>query len=209
VADPEDFWDPERVTQNAIDHGWFYGDGTFPTREQIYKEVYTILERHPKLKLVLAHCFFISPYPQQMRELLDTYENVCVDLTPGPEMFRDFSESREVWTEMFRKYHNRFLFGTDINSGYDLKYRCYKVNSVVRFFTTTDTFQAFGGTVTGLGLEPELCEYIFSKSFLEFMNAEPKKIDTQALKAYVQRHTKHIPEGETKTAILQYCAEHF
>ena len=209
VADPEEFWDPERVPQNAITNGWFYGDGTFPSKEQIYREVYTILERHPKLKLILAHCFFMSPYPEQLQMLLDTYENLCIDLTPGPEMFLDFSQNREVWSEMFRKYYNRFLFGTDINSGYDLEHRCEMVARAVRFFTTTDTFQGFGGTVQGLGLEPEICEYIFSKSFLEFMNAKPKKIDTEALKHYVDTHAKHIPEGETKTEILRYCREHF
>lgn len=207
VADPEDFWDPDRVSQNAKDHGWFYGDGTYPTKEKIYQEVYTILERHPKIKLVLAHCFFISRYPEKMKELLDTYENVCIDLTPGPEMFFDFDKNRGVWKEIFNQYYNRFMFGTDINSGYDLDYRRYKVESVVRFFTTEDEYQAFGGVVRGIGLDMEKCEYIFAKSFLEFMGKPPKKINKELLKEYVQRHAKHIPEGETKDSILKYCAE--
>lgn len=207
VADPEDFWDPEKVSQNAKDHGWFYGDGTYPTREKVYQEVYTILERHPKIKLALAHGFFITRYPEQMKELLDTYENVYIDLTPNPEMFQDFSANREVWTDFFNKYYNRFMFGTDVNSGYDMDFRCYKVQSVVRFFTTDDAFHAFKGDVRGLALDEEKCAYIFGKSFLEFMGKPPKKVDTKALKEYVARHAKHIPEGETKQSILQYCAE--
>jgi len=39
VADPEEFWDPEKVSSNAREHGWFYGDETYPSREQVYKAV--------------------------------------------------------------------------------------------------------------------------------------------------------------------------
>lgn len=214
VADPEEFWDPEKVSDNAKEHGWFYGDGTYPTREQVYKEVYAILERHPKIKLVLAHCFFISGYPEQMKELLDTYENVCIDLTPGPEMFRDFSENREVWRELFEKYYNRFMFGTDINSGVDFYIRQRLVEDVVKFFTTGEEFTAFefygkeyAYTLRGFALDQEKCDYIFGKSFTEFMGGEPKKIDQKALKNYIERHAKHLSEGETKREILRYCKE--
>lgn len=207
VADPEDFWDPEKVPENAKEHGWFYGDGTYPSREQVYQEVYNILGRHHKIKLVLAHCFFLSRYPEQIKKLLNTYENVCIDLTPGTEMFLDFSANREVWKEIFEKYYNRFMFGTDVESSYSLAFKQSKVENIVRFFTTGDEFQAFGGIVRGLALDQEKCEYIFGRSFRMFMGGAPKKIDAEALKSYIVRHAKHIPEGETKDMILQYCME--
>ena len=207
VADPEAFWDPERAPEAAFKNGWFYGNGKFPSRHRIYGEVYTILERYPKLKLILGHCFFLSPYPDEIKRLLDTYENLCFDLTPAPEIFRDFSANREVWRDIFEKYYKRFMFGTDINSGYDLEYRKFKVDSVVRFFTTDDEFQAFGGTVRGFALDEEKCEYSLGKSFTEYMGRKPKIIDKSALKQYAERHAKHIPEGETKDMILKYCAE--
>lgn len=214
VADPEDFWDPDKVSDNAKEHGWFYGDGTYPSREQVYKEVYTILERHPKIRLTLAHCFFISGYPEQMKELLDTYENVYIDLTPGPEMFRDFSANREVWREIFEKYYNRFMFGTDVNSGVDFYIRERLVKDVVKFFTTDEEFLAFefygdeyAYHLRGFGLDQEKCDYIFAKSFEEFIGGEPKKLDKAAFKSYIERHAKHLVEGDTKDMILKYARE--
>ena len=202
VADPEDFWDPERAPEIAKKNGWFYGDGRYPSREQIYGEIYTILKRHPKIKMILAHCFFLSRHPEQIEELLDTYENVCIDLTPGTEMYRDFSQNREVWRKIFCKYYDRFMFGTDIHSEYDLAFRKRKVDSVVRFFTTDDVYQSFGATVQGLGLTQEQCDYIFGRSFLKFMGEKPKKIDPIALREYIAQHAECVSNIEAKDMIL-------
>ena len=35
VADPETFWDPEKVPDIAKKNGWFYGDGIYPSREKV------------------------------------------------------------------------------------------------------------------------------------------------------------------------------
>lgn len=207
VADPEDFWDPERAPEIAKKNGWFYGDGCYPSREQIYGEIYTILKRHPKLKIIFPHCFFLSRHPAQLEELLDTYENVCIDLTPGSEMYLDFSANREVWQRIFHKYYHRFMFGTDIHSVYDVDFRKQKVENVVRFFTTDDVFSYFGKTVHGLGLTQEQCDYIFGKSFLAFMSGNPKRIAPDALNAYITCHIENISDEEAKNMILQYRAE--
>jgi len=100
------------------------------------------------------------------------------------------------------------MFGTDINSGFDLEFiKKSKVENVVRFFTTDDEYEAFGGTVRGFALDEEKCEYILGKNFIAYMGGKPKKINKEALKSYVKRHAKHMPEGETKDMILKYCAE--
>ena len=211
VADPESFWDPDKVSQNAKDHGWFYGDGTYPSRDQVYNEVYTILERHPKIKLILCHCFFISGYPQQMIDLLDKYENVYIDLTPGPEMYRDFSNNREVWMDIFNKYYKRFMIGTDVNTGCSDYIRDRLVQDMVRFFSTDDEYTGFEFygeeyryNLKGFKLDNEKCEYIFGKSMIEMFGHEPYKMDKKLFKEYVDKYAHRIPEEETRNEVVKY-----
>lgn len=49
VNDPETFWDKSQMTPAEIERGWWYGDGTFLTKQAIYDEVFEMLDRHPKL----------------------------------------------------------------------------------------------------------------------------------------------------------------
>ena len=106
-ADPETFWDkPDGA----------YCDGTFLSKQELYDETFEMLEKHPDLKIVLAHFFFLSDFPEEAAKVLDKYSNVCFDLTPGCEMYPNFSKRRDVWREFFIKYSDRILFGTDTNS---------------------------------------------------------------------------------------------
>ena len=42
-ADPENNWDINSVAPNVIQAGWFYGDGTFCTKQELYDEVFSII----------------------------------------------------------------------------------------------------------------------------------------------------------------------
>ena len=211
VADPKEFWDEEKVSENAKVHGWFYGDGTFPSLEQIYGEVYTVLEKHPGLVVIFAHCFFKSHVPEQIIQLFETYEKVYIDLTPGPEMYRDFTEKRELWKEIFQKYPDRILFGTDVDNMLDLKTQKRLVEDIVRFLTTEDTFtgieyygEEYAYHLYGLGLEPEILDRVFGQNFTGVLGKKPREINRQALKDYIARYHRHIPEGKTREMILEY-----
>jgi hypothetical protein len=50
VADPEEFWDPEKAPSWAKEHGWYYGDGSYPSKEQLYTEAESVLKKFPGLK---------------------------------------------------------------------------------------------------------------------------------------------------------------
>ncbi|MEM3659311.1 MAG: amidohydrolase family protein [Thermoproteota archaeon] len=116
VADPEEFWDPEKVPVWAKAQGWFY-DQTYPSKEQFYKEVDTVLEKHPGLKVVFAHFYFLSVDIEAASSFLEKHKNACLDLTPGIEMYHNFSTKKEAWREFFVKYEDKILFGTDIFGG--------------------------------------------------------------------------------------------
>ena len=50
-GDPETFWDPDKVTEYQKQAGWFYGDDSFLSCEEIYAEVYAMLDKHPRLQV--------------------------------------------------------------------------------------------------------------------------------------------------------------
>jgi hypothetical protein len=116
VNDPEEFWDANRVPDWAMQRGWFYGDGTYIHNESQYAEIFHLLSRNPTLKVVFAHFFFLSAQLPRLADLLDRYPNVYIDLTPGIEMYRNFSASIGKAREFFIKYQDRILFGTDIGA---------------------------------------------------------------------------------------------
>ncbi|MEW6093690.1 MAG: amidohydrolase family protein [Chloroflexota bacterium] len=116
VNDPEEFWDASRIPDWAMQRGWFYGDGTFINNESQYAEIFNLLSRTPNLKVIFAHFFFLSAQFPRLEDLLERYPNVSIDLTPGIEMYRNFSTSIEKTREFFLKYQDRILFGTDIGA---------------------------------------------------------------------------------------------
>lgn len=116
VNDPEEFWDADRIPDWARQRGWFYGDGTFINNQTQYTEIFNVLSHNPSLKVIFAHFFFLSAQLPRLADLLDRYPNVYIDLTPGIEMYRNFSAAIERTREFFIKYQDRILFGTDIGA---------------------------------------------------------------------------------------------
>ncbi len=113
LADPSYFWDRSQVTDAIIKHGWFCGDGTYPTYEQFYDELWGILGKFPRLKLTLAHFGFMSEHPDWAEYFLGDFENTCFDITPGTEMFPGFSADPAYWRDFFIRYRTRIYYGTD------------------------------------------------------------------------------------------------
>ena len=69
------------------DAGWFWGDGNFPTTQELYSQIDDILNRHPRLKVVFAHFYFMSADVEGSRVFLDRWPNVSFDITPGVETY--------------------------------------------------------------------------------------------------------------------------
>jgi predicted TIM-barrel fold metal-dependent hydrolase len=116
VADPESFWDGALCPDWARQAGWFYGDGTHPSKEQLYAEVDHVLERHPNLKIIFAHFYFLSADLERAAAFLEGHPHVYFDLTPGSEMYFNFSLQPEMARSFFIQFQDRLIYGTDIGA---------------------------------------------------------------------------------------------
>ena len=52
VGDSKSFWDPVACPPYARKLGWYYGDGTYPTLDQLHSEMESALRRFPRLTIM-------------------------------------------------------------------------------------------------------------------------------------------------------------
>jgi len=196
VNDPEEFWDAQRVPKWAFERGWFYGDGTYINNETQYAEILDVLRQNPTLKVVFAHFFFMSAQLPRLAEILDAYPNVSVDLTPGVEMYFNFSANLEKTHDFFIKYQDRILFGTDIGTrallvdlqgGIQFGESFGRVALVRNFLENEGEFSLDGQSgflfgdskvpLRGLGLPHPVLEKIYHKNFERFAGSTPRPLN--------------------------------
>lgn len=171
VADPETFWDPDKEPEISKKRGWFWGDGTFPEKEQLYMEAEAVLEKFPKLKIVFAHFYFLSADIKRASKFLDKWKNISFDITPGWEMYDNFTGKSVEWREFFINYQDRLIFGTDNTSPLKNTHEEQLDNSIktvtkIRDFLETDREMLCG---RGLKLGNKVLEKIYSGNFLKLL----------------------------------------
>ncbi len=183
VNDPETFWDPEKVSAGARERGWFYGDGTFPSKEQLYGEADRVLEKFPRLRVVFAHFYFLSADLDRLSEFLEAHPTVNVDITPGSEMYRNFSADRKRAREFFERYSGRVFFGTDNSGGRRtpnpdrVEVARRKITGMRRFLETEEEFEWMAGTTRGLGLSRDALARIYADNFREWAGRSPRAVE--------------------------------
>lgn len=202
VADPETFWDINRIPARHLARGWYYGDGNYMKWEDIYKMVQRVLERHPKLKINFAHFFFLSEHPEWLVELFEKYENVGIDITPGAEMFGAFRERRDYYRDFFIKYSDRINYGTDVTfvgSANSL----LRPDAVYKFVTTDEDVTVVVEQCKGLKLPDEACDNILCRNFKRLAGNTPRPIDKALLKKYINKYKSYINDPKALAHILE------
>ncbi|MFC1563043.1 amidohydrolase family protein [candidate division KSB1 bacterium] len=130
-----------------------------------------VLDRHPNLKVVMAHMldhFNSDEQLDYLRYVLETYPNLNVDLSARFQQFHRMD--RENLKKFIIKYSDRILFGTDITS--QTKDGNYKqvAEQYNRCFQILETDKIipggfFGDTEThGLALPIDVLEKIYYKN---------------------------------------------
>lgn len=187
VNDPEEFWDSEKVTETAKQFGWFYDD-TYVNNEDQYGQVLRVLERHPRLRILFPHFFFLSGQLDRLSGILDRYGNVKIDLTPGVELYHNLSARHEKAREFFDCYQDRICFGTDIgarqvilrqDTPLSLEESEARIRLVTDFLEKDGAYTLYpdgyyqkGGpsVLYGLGLEQCVKDRIYGGNIREFLN---------------------------------------
>ncbi|MEA2707821.1 MAG: hypothetical protein QOF78_422 [Phycisphaerales bacterium] len=116
VGDPPEFWSERTAPRWARQRGWFY-DHTHPPKSQLEAEIANVFRRHPRLRLILPHFFFLADRLDDAARLLEAYPNYMLDLAPGVEMFHHFTARRDDAREFFVRFADRIIFGSDIGLG--------------------------------------------------------------------------------------------
>ena len=112
IANPNVNWDRKNASEYAIKSGRVY-DSSYPTKDELTAQVFAVMKKFPKLRLILAHFGFFSVEKHNAEKFL-SYENTALDLTPGGEQFIKMSENWEKWLEFWQKNSHRIYYGTDL-----------------------------------------------------------------------------------------------
>ena len=198
-CDPDEFWDLKRAPQWAIDAGWTYDDGTYASYEEIKAQTIKILEECPNLHLTLAHFFFSSKEPELLEELFQKYPNLCVDLTPGGEMYVEFYNNYDYYKDFFNKYSSRLIFGTDRSYHGDPKYGKWLFDVVTTFLATDKIKIGYDNKpLKGLGLENSKRDQILFDNFESRVGKAPKMINKEKFKAYIEKYSFALTPDDKK-----------
>jgi hypothetical protein len=187
VADPEEFWDPATTPAWARQRNWGYGPETVP-KEQLYAEVERVLERHPGLRIVFPHFFFLSADLERTERFLAAHPAVRFDLAPGIELLYNLSRDPARSREFFVRHASRIVFGSDIWSGLTAEQGAMRAQLVRRWLESDDTFRVppgadmllgppEDGIVRGLALPAAVLARIYAGNFAQWAGATPRPLD--------------------------------
>lgn len=197
MANPKENWDIKNASKEAIAQGRVY-DQTYPTKEEITRQVFAVLDKFPKLRLILAHFGFFS-YDMSEAERFLSYKNTCVDVTPGGEQLINMGKAWESWLPFWQKHADRIFYGTDFyafpkDENWQIAFN-RRPKFIRQFFETDGSHIYLDEEFKGVLLDKAMRDKIYRDNFLKLLG-EPKKIDT----AYVLGVVKALlAEGSGKS----------
>lgn len=160
--------------------------GQFSWRDY-HNELLDVLKKYPKLRLQVAHFGFMSEHIEEARELLDTYENVYLDICPNPFMFAHFANNQEIWRPFFEKYQDRIIYGTDIGAhqlDVNFRHSLGNMRTVRGFLEADKPFEEVGYLIPPMKIEDEgILRKIYKENMMRFyQNKAPKKLNPEIMK---------------------------
>lgn len=202
MKDPEYFWKERGCDGN------YYGDGTYPSYEEIQKQAFELFEKHPRLKVTLAHFFFCGEAPEILEKLFEKYPEMCVDLTPGCEMYHSFEARHDFYKEFFKKHSKRVMLGTDGTFPWATKSHVWCIGILRDFISTEKKNMAFDDSIlTGMGIDGEEKENILYRNFENRVSKSPKPINKEALRRYIDKWW-HLISDDERAKITPYIKKY-
>ena len=174
-----------------------------------------MLDKHPNLKTILAHFFYVSDDIEEASRIMDTYPNVYFDITPGGEIFENFAKDIPAWREFFIKYQDRIMFGTDGDEVFD-KETIDDLYNLAEGALTSDVPSYVAHcyvdlNVGGLNLPKEVVEKIYYTNFENLTKGVVKKANTSLMKKgakYAFEVLSNYPEYKRDADLFRGYLEH-
>ena len=186
VGDPPEFWSEHTVPLWARQRGWWY-DASHPPKSQLEAEIENVFRRHPRLRLILPHFFFLSDRLDDAARLLDAHPSYMLDLAPGVEMFHNFSARRYDARKFFLRFADRIIFGADV--GMSCGWGEDRGMMIRRFLETDDVFDVPDDPamtpddrppLRGIALPREALKLIYADNFHRVVGSRPRPLRDSA-----------------------------
>ena len=195
VADPDVLWDPVEARKATRERDWIYGP-EHPSRDQLYDEVEHVLTRHPKLRVILAHFFFLAEDLKRLDEFLTRHPNAHLDMALGWSLLFYLSDNPARSRDFFLKHQDRILYGTDTSDRNALSLAADKAESIRRFLETDDVFTISRRgprarkQLRGIALPVKVLEKIFAGNFERIAGKKPRPVKLERAIEYSRRCAK-------------------
>ena len=182
LANPAENWDIAKADRFAIQAGRIYDD-TYPTKEELTAQLFRVMEKFPKLKLILAHFGFFSDNIANAERFF-RYENTLLDITPGGEQLINMGKQWTLWLPFWEKYQDRILYGTDFyafpkDENWETAYQ-RRPRFLRQFLETKQEFLYLDEAFTGVSVDKYIRDKIYRKNFTKLLGA-PKPINKNYL----------------------------
>jgi len=215
VADPEEFWDRDLIPGWAKEAGWAY-DESFVLKEQLYTEVENVLIRHPGLRVIFAHFYFLSADLPRASALFDRFPKAHFDLAPGVEMLYNMSRDPASAREFFVRHADRIIFGTDSMGDQKLDEAKSRAKMVTRWLESEDEFgvdagadallgESDEGIIRGMRLPDDVLARIYAGSFERLVGPAPKPQNHTLALEECRRIGREVEQLGGNTAVALGC----
>lgn len=207
IGDPKEFWDIRRIPRQMYDFGWYYGEH-LPSYESFYEETDRMLEKFPKLNMTIPHFYFLSDDLKRLRSFMDKYPNVKIDITPGGEMYFNFSVCQDFAREFFLEYQDRILFGTDNYGGNEdsgaEEQRLLGIKKIqeMKAFLEQEESVFQEGKLRGLFLPEGALNRIYGDNFIGWAGKKPKPVKILEAEEMVREHRQIAAKREDGRGLL-------
>lgn len=171
--DPIAHWDINKISQTAIEKGWYY-DSTFPSQEHFFTVLEDILHSHPALHAAIAHFGFYSNNISRATTLMEACPHLIMDMTPAPIIFDELSATPEETRTFIMKYQDRLLFGTDVSNkieGKVLELNEKKIKIMDAFYEGSGKAEIGKHIISGMDLSESVLSKIYYSNAVNFISS--------------------------------------
>ncbi|MBE5867590.1 MAG: hypothetical protein E7293_01315 [Lachnospiraceae bacterium] len=178
----------------------------------MFRDFTSMMDKFPKLKIVVAHFAFITWHPDWAQQWLDKYENLSFDLTPSLFMYFDFQDKPEIWREFLTRNADRIIYGTDIGSNtkdVEKKEPHALVHVVRGFFEETEKIYEFEEEFTPMPMPDDILKKFYKENIMRYYGGEPKAANYKLMLQEIELIAKEEGLSELAKENLEVMRKEF